>query len=386
MTDSHTGSDVLVIGGGVIGLAVAWYTARAGARTAVADSRPGTGASNVAAGMLAPVTEALWGEEHLLALNLASAAAWPAFAAELEQATGVEIGYRRCGTLAVAVDQGDRAELEELHRFQVQLGLDSSWLSGREARSVEPLLAPSISGGLLAAGDHQVDNRRLLSALTEACRRANVAALQQDVAEVQVVGGRAAGVSLQDGNHLRAGTVVLAAGCRSSGIGGIPPELAPPVRPVKGQILRLRLDLASDQPIAGRNVRGIVNGRSCYLVPRTDGEVVVGATAEERGFDQRVTAGAVYELLRDAQRILPNVAELELAEASAGLRPGSPDNLPIVGDSGLPGLVYATGHGRNGILLTPLTAEIVAAAVAGGELPEVAALCEPSRLVEAVRR
>jgi glycine oxidase len=378
-------ADVVVIGGGVIGLASAWSATRRGAAVTVVDSHPARAASNVAAGMLAPVTEVLWGEEHLLELNRASARAWAGFAEELEEASGLDVGYLTCGTLAVAVDQGDRAELEELHRFQVQLGLDSTWLSGREARSIEPLLAPSINGALHAGGDHQVDNRRVLRALTEACRRAGVANLAVDAAEVEVVDGRATGVVLRNGDRLPAGHVVLAAGCRSAGVGGIPRELVPPVRPIKGQILRLRHG-TGEAPIATRNVRGMVNGHSCYLVPRPDGEVVVGATAEELGFDERVTAGAVYELLRDAQRIMPAVTELELAEASAGLRPGSPDNLPIVGESGMPGLVYATGHGRNGILLTPLTAEIVASAVTGSALPEVASVCAPARFVGSAGR
>jgi glycine oxidase len=378
-------ADVVVIGGGVIGLAAAWSSARSGASVTVVDSRPASGASSVAAGMLAPVTEALWGEEHLLELNRESARRWAGYAEELEEASGLPVGYLSCGTLAVAVDQGDRAELEELHRFQVQLGLDSTWLSGREARSVEPLLAPSIAGALLAGGDHQVDNRKVMRALTAGCRNAGVETRADDVAEVDVVEDRAVGVVFPNGDRLSSGHVVLAAGCRSALVGGIPLQLRPPVRPVKGQILRLRLGPA-DAPIASRNLRGMVNGHSCYLVPRQDGEVVVGATAEERGFDERVTAGAVYELLRDAQRIIPGVAELELAEASAGLRPGSPDNLPIVGESGLPGLVYATGHGRNGILLTPLTAEIVAATVAAAPLPEVAALCTPARLAGVARR
>src|SRR5579872_4218801 len=212
MNDPQNSPDVLVIGGGTIGLAVAWYAARAGARTTVVDAHPAGGASQVAAGMLAPVTEALWGEEHLLSLNLASAAAWPAFAAELEEATGLGLGYRTCGTLAVAVDQGDRAELEELHRFQVQLGLDSTWLSGREARSIEPLLAPSISGGLLAGGDHQVDNRRLLAALAEACRGSGVSAVDQDVVELQFANGeRAGGALLTHGELISAGSVIVAA-------------------------------------------------------------------------------------------------------------------------------------------------------------------------------
>jgi glycine oxidase len=355
-------ADVVVIGGGVIGLALAWTAARSGAaQVTVVDAAPGSGASHVAAGMLAPVTEARWGEESLLSLNLASARAWPAFAASVEEASGLSVGFQQCGTLAVALDQGDRAELEELHRFQVELGLDSRWLSARAARELEPLLAPSIRGALLAGGDHQVDNRQLIAALLVACERAGVSFVREAATSLEVAEGRA---------------VVLAAGCRSASLA--PASLAPvQVRPVKGQILRLTGP--TDPPLIGRSVRAIVNGHSLYLVPRASGEIVVGATVEEQGFDRRVTAGAVYELLRDAQRVLPALAELELAESTAGLRPGTPDNLPIVGESGLPGLILATGHGRNGFLLTPITAQIVAGVLGLGPTVAEGIVCAPSR-------
>lgn len=375
------GADVVVVGGGVIGLAVAWTVARdhPAEQVTVVDSHPGSGASHVAAGMLAPVTEALWGEESLLALNLASARAWPAFAAELEEATGIDVGYLTCGTLAVALDQGDRAELEELHRFQLELGLESTWLSAREARELEPLLAPSIRGALLAGGDHQVDNRKLLSALCAACERSGVKFVHEDVAAVESGARYRTAVRLVGGELIEGSWVVVAAGCRSAQlVDGIP------VRPLKGQILRLAAPV--DPPLMSRNVRGIVNGKSCYLVPRSSGEVVVGATVEEQGFDTTVTAGAVYELLRDAQRIVPVVAELALAESSAGLRPATPDNLPLVGECGLAGLIAATGHGRNGILLTPITVDIVSAIVGGQPQIAAAVVCAPARFGEMAGR
>jgi glycine oxidase len=357
-------ADVVVIGGGVIGLAVAWTAASSGAaQVTVVDPAPGSGASHVAAGMLAPVTEARWGEEFLLSLNLASARAWPAFAASVEEASGLSVGFQQCGTLAVALDQGDRAELEELHRFQVELGLDSRWLSAREARELEPLLAPSIRGALLAAGDHQVDNRKLVAALLMACEQSGVSFVREAATSLDVAAGR---------------SVVLAAGCRCASLALaslVPVPVS--VRPVKGQILRLTGP--TDPPLIGRSVRAIVNGHSLYLVPRASGEIVVGATVEEQGFDRRVTAGAVYELLRDAQRVLPALAELELAETAAGLRPGTPDNLPIVGESGVPGLILATGHGRNGFLLTPITAQIVAGVIGLGPAVPEGVVCAPSR-------
>lgn len=363
--------DTLVLGGGVIGLAVAWRCAQRGLRVALADPDPGSGASNAAAGMLAPITELQYGEQDLLALTLASARGYPSFAAEVEAAAGQPAGFRPCGTLAVALDSDDRASLRELHRFQESLGLEVRWLTSRECRALEPLLAPSVTGGLLAENDHQVDNRRLVAALLVAAARAGVT-FHRSRAEVTVERDRVTGVRLDDGTAVAAGTVVLAAGPWSAQVAGLPEAARPPVRPVKGQILRLRIP-AEYAPFLSRTVRGTTKGSHVYLVPREDGELVVGATSEERGWDTQVTAGGVYELLRDAHELLPAITELPLVETRAALRPGSPDSAPILGPAALPGLVYATGHHRNGILLAPVTADAVAALLTDGALPAVAA-------------
>jgi glycine oxidase len=367
-------ADVIVIGGGVIGLVTAWRAAQRGMRTAVADPRPGGGAAEVAAGMLAAVTELHHGEEALLGLTLASAARYPAFADELAQAAGgtdgADIGYRPCGTLVAALDADDRALLRELHALQRRCGLTAEWLSGRECRRLEPMLAPGIRGGLRVDGDHQADPRRLLAALLTACERAGVVFHRAWVRAVAVSRDRATGVVLADGREVAAGQVVLAAGCRSGELGGLPPGLLPPVRPVKGQILRLRMDRAA--PLLTRTVRAVVRGGQVYLVPRADGELVIGATSEEAGWDTTVTAGGIYQLLRDAHELVPGLTELPLAECRAGLRPGTPDNAPLLGPSGLPGLHLATGHYRNGVLLAPVTGEALAEALATGELPELA--------------
>jgi glycine oxidase len=365
--------DAVVVGGGVVGLGVAWRAAQAGLAVTVVDPAPGQGASWAAAGMLAPVTEVHYGEQALLRLNLAAADRWPQFAAELEQAAGRQVGYRRCGTLSVARDLDDNAALEDLYRFQLDCGLRVERLSSRDCRRLEPGLAPRIRGGVLAPGDHQVDNRALVAALLAACERAGVAIRAARAAEVRLDRGRVAGVTLEGGATLAAGAVVLAAGCWSGALGGLAAELLPPVRPVKGQLLHLRGPAA--EPLCQRNVRG----QEVYLVPRADGRVVVGATVEERGFDTRVTAGAVAELLRAAAELLPDVGELELVETVAGLRPGSPDNAPLLGPAGPDGLVVATGHYRNGILLTPVTAEAIAALLAGGGLPDAVAPFAPGR-------
>lgn len=372
--------DVVVVGGGIIGLVTAWRAAQRGLSTAVADPRPGGGAARVAAGMLAAVTELQYGEQTLLELNLASAARYAHFAAELGEATGMDLGYRRCGTLAVALDADDRAQLRELHAFQSRLGLESQWLSGRECRRLEPMLAPGVRGGLRVDGDHQIDPRRLAEALLRAAEGAGVAVHRSEVARVEVGAGRARGVGLRDGTRLEAGQTVLAAGSLSGTVAGVPPELLPPVRPVKGQVLRLRIP-AAHAPFLSRTVRAVVRGGHVYLVPRENGELVVGATSEELGWDTTVTAGGVYELLRDAHELVPGITELPLTETLAGLRPGSPDNAPMLGPSGLPGLMLATGHHRNGVLLTPVTGDIMAELLTGGEVPPLARHFSPARFL-----
>lgn len=373
------GSDVLVIGGGIIGLVTAWRAAQRGLVTAVADPAPGGGAAQVAAGMLAAVTELHYGEEMLLGLNVASAALYPEFAAELEAASGQDIGFRACGTLAVALDADDRAHLRELHALQLRSGLDSEWLTGRECRRLEPMLAPGVRGGLRVDGDHQVDPRRLAAALVAACERAGVVFHRQRAERLSVTGGRAVGAVLADGTQPVADQVVLAAGSLSGRLAGVPEHVLPPVRPVKGQVLRLAVPPAY-APFLSRTVRAVVRGSHVYLVPRENGELVIGATSEEMGWDTTVTAGGVYELLRDAHELMPGITELPLTETLAGLRPASPDNAPLLGRTALPGLHLATGHHRNGVLLTPVTGDAMAQLLAEGDLPEVARPFSPSRV------
>ncbi|WP_326631001.1 MULTISPECIES: glycine oxidase ThiO [unclassified Streptomyces] len=377
------GSDVLVIGGGIIGLVTAWRAAQRGLRTAVVDPDPGGGAARVAAGMLAAVTELHYGEQMLLGLNVASAARYPDFAAELEAASGQDIGFRACGTLAVALDSDDRAHLRELHALQHRSGLQSEWLTGRECRRLEPMLAPGVRGGLRVDGDHQVDPRRLAAALLTACERTGVVFHRDRAERLVVVRDRAAGAVLATGTELAADQIVLAAGSLSGRLAGLPDEVVPPVRPVKGQVLRLSVP-AAYAPFLTRTVRAVVRGSHVYLVPRENGELVVGATSEEMGWDTTVTAGGVYELLRDAHELVPGITELPLTETRAGLRPASPDNAPLLGPTALPGLHLATGHHRNGVLLTPVTGDAMAELLTTGELPAVARPFTPGRFAPAV--
>ena len=374
-------ADVVVVGGGVIGLGVAWRAASAGLETVVVDPRPRMGASWAAAGMLAPVTEVVYGEEPLLRLNLRAADRWPSFAAELTAATGHDLGFHTSGTLLIALDADDNAALARVHDYQTELGLSARRLRGREARAIEPLLTPAVRGGVLAEGDHRVDPRAVTGALLTAAEAAGVTFTGHRAVAVRTAGDadapRVTGVRLDDGTGLDAGRVVLAAGCWSGGVEGMPAGLTPPVRPVKGQIVTLRDP--SGRRVMERTVRGMVRGRTVYLVPRDDGRVVVGATVEEQGFDTRVTAGGVSRLLRDGAALVPAIEELDLVETRAGLRPGSPDNRPLIGESGVPGLAVAAGHYRNGMLLAPVTADAVTELLTGGSVPDWAGDAAPGR-------
>jgi glycine oxidase len=363
-TTSPSAFDVAVVGAGVAGLAVAWRAAARGLSVCVLDrDAPGTGASGVAAGMLAPVTEADAQERALLALGLESARRWPAFAAELLDATGIDVGFRPTGTLVLARDRDEAEALDRELGLRRRLGLQAGRLRPSQARALEPALAPTVRLALDVPDDHAADPRALTAALVTAAERAGADVLPGgEVAEVLHDGRRVHGVGLAGGAEVRAGTVVVAAGAWSAALGGLPEDARVPVRPVKGQTLRLR-DPAHDPggPLVGR----VLRWDGGYLVPRGDGRYVLGATMEERGFDTAMTALGVHELLRDGSELVPAILELEVDELVAGLRPGTPDNAPVLGASpALAGLVYATGHHRNGILLAPVTGDLVVAELA----------------------
>ena len=370
--------DAVIVGGGAIGLACAWRAASRGLRVRVIErDEPGAGATHVAAGMLAPVGEANWGEAAMVRMSTASARDWPRFAAELERESGFESGYEPRGALHVALDRDEAEELRRRFDLMSSLDLGAEWLRPRECRALEPGLSTSCTAGVHLPGEAAVDPRLLVPALVAAVESAGGEVLMPaEVVDSIFERKRLAGVVTAEGREHRADRVVLATGAWSGAASWLPPSARPPVRPVKGQLLVLRG--SPEQVVSTR----IVTTERVYLVPRPDGRLVVGATVEERGFDLQVTAGGVHELLREGYRTLPDVAELELVEALAGLRPGTPDNSPLIGPGALDGLVLATGHHRNGILLTPLTAEAVAAMLAGDPVPPEAQPAHPGRLAE----
>jgi glycine oxidase len=334
--------DVGVIGGGIIGLAIAWRCAQRGLSVRVHDPDPGAGASHAAAGMLAPVGESTFGEVALTELLVESARRWPAFAAELTAATGIDCGYRAEGTLTVAMTGDDLAEAERLWAYQRGLGLGVTPLRPTALRDREPALSPRVRGGALSPDDHQVDPRRVIVALCAALEARGVTPVRKQ----------------SKASDVDARTVVVAAGCGTTALTGVP------VRPVKGQILRLR-----GPALLTHVIRGYADGLHVYLVPRADGEVVVGATMEERT-DRTVTAGGVLDLLRAATALVPDIAEFELVETLAAHRPATPDNLPVLGRLRSTGTIVAAGHFRHGVLLTPVTADLITDLVTGGGADE----------------
>ncbi|MGP9503639.1 FAD-dependent oxidoreductase [Specibacter sp. AOP5-B1-6] len=372
---------VAVIGGGIVGLGIAWEAQRAGHTVTIIDPAPATGATFAAAGMLAPVSELHYQEEQLLDLTLASAARWPGFAASLAGPGVPDTGFRTTPTLVVGADAADRRALAELRDVQLRHGLEVETLTIKAARAEEPLVGPHISCAFRIAADHQVDPRGTAAAIR--ARLAGVAAARGEAAPfigqgaagllwdgASHPGGGGAGrrrqvtgVVLADGTAIQAREVVVANGLDAPKLHSLPDGLELPLRPVHGDILRLRVP-EHLRPLTTATIRGLVRGLPVYIVPRDDGTVVIGATSREDR-NAGVSAGGVHQLLRDAQVLLPAVAELELLECTARARPGTPDNAPLLGrvaaGSGrdIPGLIIATGFFRHGVLLTPIAAHIV---------------------------
>ena len=366
----HTNRRVIIVGGGVIGLGIGWQLAKAGCIVSIYErDQAGRAASWAAAGMLAPHAEVHFEERELLRLGVQSCRMYPEWIAELETDSQMSAGYRAEGTLIVGVDRDDARELEHLYESQKLLDLKVEWITGIEAREIEPLLSPKITAAIWSKDDHQVDNRAMVEALIEAFRRAGgIVHEETPVDKIEIVNGKAEGIWVKD-NLEEADVIVLAAGCWSSDINGLPKGLQPPVRPVKGQMLALQMEegIVLEKVIRAPRAKYPTD---VYLVPKDDGRLVIGATSEEMGFDTRLTAGGLFELLRGTWEAVPGIYDLPVLETWAGLRPGSRDNAPILGETGVENLIMATGHYRNGILLTPITAREIASLILTGETPE----------------
>ena len=343
--------DLIVVGAGVIGLGAAWEMAAQGWQVLVVEAgEAGTGASRAAAGMLAPTAEVSYKEEALLRLNRQSLALYPAFVERLEGASGVGVDYRTEGTLVVALDRDDTKALARLHEHQRQLGLPAEHLSGEAAIEKEPALGPNVHSALWCPGDHQVDPRLLVRALVQAFTRAGGQLRTQcAVASLVVEGGRVLGVEVAGGEVIQAPRVLVAAGAWSRGLGGVARSVLPRVRPIRGQMIALSME---PEVLCTH----VVRAPDAYMVPKSDGRLLIGATMEEMGFDPRLTAGGLFELLRGAWEAMPGVYDLPVADMWSGFRPMTWENEPRVGASEeVTGLWFATGHGRNGVLLTPWT-------------------------------
>lgn len=398
----HVRADVAVVGAGVIGLATAWELRRRGRSVVVVDPEPGSGASRAAAGMLAPVSEVQYQQEPLYPLMTASAAEYPAFVAALEQAAGGTVGHRATETLVCGVDAADRQALADLRALQGRHGMTVEPLTLRAARTLEPALSPRLSAAFRIPDDHQVDPRRLVAGLLAAlvapelpdppelpepaglpaARDGGPTRLVHDLATGlrRNAEGAATGVRLAGGGMVSATWTVLAPGAGLGELEGLPEDWHPPLRPVHGDILRARVPAGAPE-LLERTVRGLVHGVPVYLVPRADGTVVIGATSREDDLTGP-SAGGVFRLLRDAQALVPGVADLELVEVLARARPGTPDDIPYLGrvrdpdGSPVPGLVVSTGYFRHGVLLAPLAARLAAQLVAGGTGADPAADAE----------
>ena len=358
---------VIVVGAGIIGLSTAWYLRRLGTEVTIIDPAPAQGASHAAAGMLAPAAEVVWGQTPLYPLMRASAQMYPQFSAEVASTAGSDLGSSDAGTLVCAGDRADLQALRELRDAQSRSGFATELITGSAARRVEPSLSPAVAGAVHIPGDHSIDPRRLTAALLTVLSSHSGGFIRQRAASLIKDSDTTVGVALGDGRRLEADQVIICAGSAVSAIVGAP-QL--PLREVWGDVLRLRAS-AKATLLLSRTIRGLVNGRPVYLVPRSDGEIVLGASSREDGLSG-TPAGAIHRLLADGQRLVPGILDAEITDITTRARPGSPDDLPMIGRID-PGCVVSTGYFRHGILLAPfggrLGAELALGAVADW-LPE----------------
>lgn len=370
-------TDVLIVGGGTIGLAIGFELVRRGTPTTIFEKdRAGRGTSYQAAGMLAPDAEIEFEERELYDFNRESLRRWPDFAERVEAASGQSVDYRDEGTLIVADDRDAAEALERLYTFQQDQGLNVEWLTGEEAREIEPFVAPRLSAAVFAPSDHQVDNRRFVEALRTAFAAEGGTLHEHTAVDAVVPDAEAPAVRTADGERVAGDRIVVAAGVWSRELDGLTPDAQPPVRPVKGQMIQMRRKRPFD-------LQHVVRGPEAYLAPKSDGRVVMGATSEELGFDTTVTAGGLFDLLEGGWEVVPGIRDLPVDETWAGLRPASRDHAPLLGQSAVPGVAMATGHYRHGILLTPITAEEMARLIRTGETSDWLRPFSPRRFSEA---
>lgn len=374
--------EIIIIGGGVIGLGIGWQLTKSGVSVTIYDSgEAGRAASWAAAGMLAPLAEAHTEEPELLKLGCESLVLYPQWVSELESEAEMSVGFRDEGTHIVGLESDDTHQLKHLYQAQQQLGLDVNWLSGGEVREIESALSPRVSAAIQCESDYQVDNRLMVTALKSAyLRNGGVLHENNPIEKIHVEDCQVQGIETREGFH-HGDMVILSAGCWSSQIDGIPDSIRPPVRPVKGQMMALQME----DGITINSVIRTVRARyptDVYLVPRTDGRLIIGATSEEMGYDTRLTVGGMFELLRGAWEVVPGVYELPILESWTGLRPGSRDNAPILGKTPVENLIYATGHYRNGILLSPITAYEISKLVLSDETSDVIRPFQLDRFLE----
>ena len=372
---SSNSSRIIIVGGGVIGLSIAWRLARENTRDEILlldANRAGEGTSRVSAGMIAPIAEAGFEDPHFIKFARLSRERYRAFVSEVSRDADMSVVLGEEGSIIAAIHRDDVEAMRRVYEHRRHADLPVEWLTGSEAREMEPTLTPRVSAAMWIAYDGQVNPRALLPALVRACNRRGVEVRESArVQRIIINDETVAGVEL-DGETISAATVVVCAGAWSGTIEGMPADVVPQVRPIRGQILRLTRT-------ADFAMKHVVRGPRAYLLPKDDGTVVVGATQEEAGFDATPTAGGIKTILENAWEMVPSIYDLPIERVEVGLRPGTRDHLPLVGATRIHGLIMATGHFRHGILFAPTTADAVCRGILTGEFGEDVAAFAPDR-------
>jgi glycine oxidase len=360
---SVTNSDVLIIGAGVIGLSCAYKLSKEGLKVILADPNPGKSASWAAAGMLAPVFEVKYAESSHVPFNIEARRAWPSFAKELTDLVNCDIDFKEGGTLQIAKSFDDLTYLMELAKFCRSLGFKVDNLSPREVRQLEPSLSPQISGGFFNEVDAQVNNRLLVDALIKAVKILGAEIILESIRELKIEKSRIIGAKT-DNEEFSFKYAVICLGSYAKNFPYIKDYLT--IFPIKGQILRLK----KPEFFAERIVRAVVNSRTLYIVPRSDDEVVLGATQEDTGFDDSISLGPLSDLMNDALLVAPFLYDSAIRDITVGFRPNTVDNMPVVDWLPAENLAVSCGHFRNGILQAPISAEIITKLILGQKAPE----------------